>query len=163
MNKIERIVNNYISHYNHKKYWKMKEKLCNPKTNKILKYYYLYRLKKSDAFNSASLGHQIKGGSKWKGSPVLPHGIKGIFVTDKARIGENVKIYQQVTIGINREDEDGPIIGDNCLIGTGAKIIGNIKIGNKVKIGANTVVIEDVLDNATVVLNKPSVIIKGRE
>ncbi len=138
----------------------MKEKLCNPKTNKILKCYYLYCLKRSDAFNSATLGHRIDGGSRWQSAPILPHGIKGIFVTDKARIGKNVKIYQQVTIGINKEEEDGPTIGDNCFIGAGAKIIGNIKIGRNVKIGANAVVFEDVPDNATVVLSKPRVILK---
>ena len=160
MNKLERLVNNYVSHYNHKKYWEMKEKLCNPKTSKLLKCFYLYRLKRSDAFNSASLGHRINGGSKWGSAPILPHGIKGIFVTDKAHIGKNVKIYQQVTIGINREDEGGPTIGDNCLIGVGAKVIGNITIGNNVKIGANAVVFEDVPDYATVVLNKPRTIIK---
>ena len=136
----------------------MKEKLCDAKTNKIMKCYYLYQLKKSDAFNSATLGHRINGGSNWKTPPILPHGIKGIFVTDKACIGENVKIYQQVTIGINKEEEDGPTIGDNCFIGAGAKIIGNIKIGNNVKIGANAVVFQDVPDNATVVLDRPRVI-----
>ena len=160
MNKIERMMNNHVSHYNHKKYWKMKEMLCNSKTKKLLKYYYLYKLKKSDAFNNATLGHRINGGSNWKESPHLPHGIKGIFVTDKATIGKNVTIYQQVTIGINNEDEDGPTIGDNCFIGAGAKIIGNIKIGANVKIGANCIVFEDVPDNATVVLNKPRIIIK---
>ena len=61
---------------------------------------------------------------------------------------------------INREEEGGPTIGDNCLIGVGAKIIGNITIGNNVKIGANAVVFEDVPDDATVVLNKPRMIIK---
>lgn len=160
MNKLERLINNYLSHYNHKKYWKMKEKLCDAKTSKILKCYYLYKLKKSDAFNSATLGHKMNGGSKWESPPFLPHGVKGIFVTDKAIIGKNAKIYQQVTIGINREDENGPIIGDNVFIGAGAKIVGNIRIGNNVKIGANCVVFEDVPDNATVVLNKPRVIIK---
>lgn len=160
MNKLERLINNYLSHYNHKKYWRMKERLCSSKTNKILKCYYLYKLKKSDAFNSATLGHRINGGSKWKSIPVLPHGIKGIFVTDKAIIGKNVTIYQQVTIGINKENEAGPIIGDNCFIGSGAKIIGNIKVGNNVKIGANCVVFEDIPDNTTVVLNKPRVIKK---
>ncbi len=160
MNKLERLVNNWLSHYNHKKYWEMKEKLCNPRTNKLLRCYYLFMLKRSDSFNSATLGHRMNGGSKWKSAPILPHGIKGIFVTDKAMIGKNVKIYQQVTIGINREEEGGPTIGDNCLIGVGAKIIGNITIGNNVKIGANAVVFEDVPDDATVVLNKPRMIIK---
>ena len=158
MNKLETLVNNFLSHYNHKEYWKMKQKLCNEKTNRLLKYYYLYKLKKSDTFNSATLGHNLNGGSQWKSAPFLPHGIKGIFVMDKAIIGENVTIYQQVTIGINRINEQGPTIGNNCFIGAGAKIIGNIKIGNNVKIGANAVVFEDVPDNSTVVLNKPRII-----
>ena len=160
MNKLERFINNHLSHYNHERYWKMKAKLCNPRTSKILRCYYLYMLKRSDAFNSATLGHRINGGSIWKSAPILPHGIKGIFITDKAKIGKNTKIYQQVTIGINKEDENGPIIGDNCFIGAGAKIIGNIRIGNNVKIGANCVVFEDVPENATVVLNRPRVIVK---
>lgn len=52
------------------------------------------------------------------------------------------------------------IIGDNVLIGTGAKILPGVTIGNNVKIGANAVVIEDVSDNATVVMNKPRIIVK---
>ena len=53
-----------------------------------------------------------------------------------------------------------PTIGDDVYIGPGAKIFGGIKIGNNVRIGANCVVFEDVPDNATVVLQKPRVIIK---
>ena len=54
------------------------------------------------------------------------------------------------------------MVGDNVYIGTGAKPIGNIKIGNNVKIGANCVVFMDVPDNCTVVLPKPRVINKGQ-
>lgn len=68
---------------------------------------------------------------------------------------------QQVTIGgsmHNKKNDNAPIIGDNVLIGAGAKIIGNIIVGNNVKIGANCIVVDDVPDNSTVVLNKPRII-----
>lgn len=54
----------------------------------------------------------------------------------------------------------GVIIGDNCLIGAGAKILAPSKIGNNVRIGANAVVKGDVPDNATVVPQKSRIIIK---
>lgn len=54
----------------------------------------------------------------------------------------------------------GCVIGDNVLIGAGAKILGHVRIGNNCKIGANCVVIEDLPDNATCVLQKPRIIIK---
>ena len=54
----------------------------------------------------------------------------------------------------------GGVIGDNVLIGAGAKVLSGVKIGDNVKIGANAVVIEDIPDNATVVLLKPRVIKK---
>ena len=72
-------------------------------------------------------------------------------------------IFQQVTIGVKdfaNNNLCGPEIGDNVFIGAGVKIIGNIKIGNNVKIGANCVVFQDIPDNATVVLDKPRIIIK---
>lgn len=53
-----------------------------------------------------------------------------------------------------------PTIGDNCYIGSGAKIFGDIKIGNNVRIGANCPVFFDVPDNATVVLPKPRIMQK---
>lgn len=158
MNKLERIVNNYCSHYNHQKYWKLKFKLYSEKTPKIFKYWYMYKLKRMDAFNGATLGHRVGGGSIFKGIPNLPHGIKGIFITEKAAIGSNCTILHQVTIGLKDFDKSGPIIGDNVFIGAGAKIIGDIKIGNNVKIGANCIVVEDIPDNSTVVLNKPRII-----
>lgn len=148
---------NIVQHYNHNKYWKMREYVISDKfSNKLLKYYYLYRIKKIDAFNSASMGTHIGKGATFKTKPHLPHGIRGIFISHNVKIGENVTIFHQVTIG---EGKDGaPTIGDNCYIGVGAKIIGNIKIGNNVRIGANCVVIEDIPDNCTVVMDKPRII-----
>ena len=161
MNKIERFMNNQVSHYNDNKYWKFKFRLYNKKISKLLKYYYLLKLKKMDAFNTSSLGNRLDGGSKFRSKPFFPHGIKGIFITDKAEIGKSATIFQQVTIGLkDLSDAKGPTIGDNVYIGAGAKIIGPIKIGDNVKIGANCVVFQDIPDNATVVVEKPRIIIK---
>lgn len=84
-----------------------------------------------------------------KGMPEFPHGLQGVFISRYAVIGENCWIYQNVTIGeVGRK---APVIGDNCLIGAGAVVIGGIKVGNNVKIGAGAVVTEDVPDGCTVV------------
>ncbi|MCI9465423.1 MAG: serine acetyltransferase [Lachnospiraceae bacterium] len=84
-----------------------------------------------------------------KGSLTLPHGLHGIFISRYAKIGENCLIYQNVTIGeVNRK---APAIGDNCLIGAGAVIIGGVKIGSYVKVGAGAVVSTDIPDGCTVV------------
>jgi len=84
----------------------------------------------------------------------LPHPF-GIVMTPRLKIGDNVKIMHQVTIGRN-ELSDKPLEGieicDNVFIGAGAKIISNsLRIGSDSIIGANAVVIEDVPDGATVV------------
>lgn len=154
--------NSRLSHYNHKKYWRMKFKLRDGKVNKAISYLYMYKMKKMEARNCAALGTRLNGGSYFENTPHLPHGIKGIFISDYAYRGKNATIFQQVTIGV-KNYEDGldkvPHIGDDVFIGAGAKILGNIRVGNCVKIGANAVVTKDVPDNCTVVGN-PGVIIK---
>lgn len=110
-----------------------------------------------DAFNNASLGTHLGYGAQFSGIPNFPHGLYGIVVSHNAVIGSNCTIYHQVTIG---EGNGGaPIIGDNVLIGAGAKVIGQIKIGNNVKIGAGCVVTDNVPDNATVVSQKARIIL----
>ena len=93
---------------------------------------------------------------------VTPHGFYGIFISQRAKVGDGCTIYQQVTIGSNDLPNSGgaPTIGNNCLIGAGAKIIGNVRIGNNVRIGANAIVVDDIPDNCTVVMNKPRVIVR---
>lgn len=71
-----------------------------------------------------------------------------IVVSPKSKIGKNCMIYQGVTIG--EEKSHAPVIGDNVCILLGAKIFGNIHVGNNVMIGANSVVNKDVPDNARV-------------
>lgn len=97
------------------------------------------------------------------GMPTFPHGLTGIFISSGAKIGKNCVIFHQVTIGSNTlpdsRGKGAPVIGDNVYIGCGAKIIGNVRIGNNVRIGANCVVTQDIPDNATVVLEKPRIIV----
>ena len=84
-----------------------------------------------------------------KGIPSLPHGLQGIFISRDAQIGEDCWIYQNVTIGeVNKK---APVIGDRCLIGAGAVVVGGVTIGNDVKIGAGAVVSTDIPDGCTVV------------
>lgn len=85
----------------------------------------------------------------------------GIVIHQKSRIGENTLIYQNVTLG-GRKGSSGPIVGKNCVIGSGACILGDIKIGDNVKIGANAVVLKDIPDNCTVV-GVPARIVKYNE
>lgn len=54
----------------------------------------------------------------------------------------------------------GTVIGDNVMLGAGCKVLPGVTIGNNVKVGANCVVVEDVSDNATVVLPKPRIILR---
>ena len=78
----------------------------------------------------------------------IQHGFASIISADK--IGRNCWINQQVTIGFSN-DTDCPIIGDNVIIYAGAKVLGNVRVGDNSIVGANAVVIKDVPENCTVV------------
>jgi serine O-acetyltransferase len=100
-------------------------------------------------FWSVVTGAEIPLNCQIGGGLLLPHP-NGIVIHHKARIGMNCLIHQQVTIGLI--DETGlPIIGSHVDIGTGAKILGPVTIGNYAKIGANAVVLCDVPAGATAV------------
>lgn len=76
----------------------------------------------------------------------------GIVVSGYAKFGDNCRIRNGVVVGLSRvEDPCAPVIGNNVDIGTGAKLLGPIRIGNNVVIGANAVVIRDVPDNSIAV------------
>ena len=80
----------------------------------------------------------------------------------RCKIGDNVDIGTNVTIGGRSGHYVVPVIGNNVYIATGAKILGPIKIGNNVTIGANAVVINDVPDNV-IVAGIPARIIKSNK
>ena len=103
-------------------------------------------------------GGYIGPGAVIHGRPVLPHGLHGIFISQYAEIGENCRIYQNVTIGevFGRT----PHIGPDCWIGAGAVLVGGIRVGRGVKVGAGAVVARDIPDHCTVVA-QPSRIISS--
>lgn len=139
-------------------FWKHRNKLLNSK-NGFIKRYHRLCCSRILYKNNAS----IEEYTQIDGKIIFPHGLNGILISAGATIGKNCTIFHQVTIGSNTAEGSkhigSPQIGDNVMIGAGAKIIGGIKIGNNVRIGANCVVVEDVLDNATVVMQKPRVIL----
>jgi serine O-acetyltransferase len=102
-----------------------------------------------------SIPHTAKIG---EGTNIGYNGI-GVVIHYRAVIGSNCIISPGVTIGGTSGKKDVPIIGNNVMIGTGAKILGPVKIGNNVVIGANSVVTKDVPDNCMVV-GIPAKIIK---
>ncbi len=83
---------------------------------------------------------------------LIDHGT-GIVIGETARIGDNVSILQNVTLGgTGKEQGDRhPKIGDGVLIAAGAKVLGNIKIGDGAKIGAGSVVLKDIPAHSTAV------------
>jgi serine O-acetyltransferase len=82
----------------------------------------------------------------------IDHGM-GVVIGETSIIGDNVLLYQGVTLGGTglEKGKRHPTIGDNVVIGAGAKVLGNITIGNNSYVGANAVVIKDVPANSTVV------------
>jgi|SRR5690625_304036 len=82
----------------------------------------------------------------------IDHGM-GVVIGETCEIGDNVTIYQGVTLGGTGHERGKrhPTIGDNALIATGAKVLGNITIGENSKVGAGSVVLKDVPNNSTVV------------
>ena len=85
------------------------------------------------------------------------HNFSCIFISE-GEMGENVIVFQGVTIGHLRGQPEPPKIGNNVLIAAGAKVLGSVTIGNNVVIGANSVVINDVPDNCTVMGNPARII-----
>jgi serine O-acetyltransferase len=77
----------------------------------------------------------------------------GVVIGETTEIGDDVLLYQGVTLGGTGKERGKrhPTIGNNVVIGTGAKILGNIVIGHNTKVGAGSVVIHSVPANSTVV------------
>lgn len=153
-----------VQHYNCDKFWKMRDYLQNFKGGISFKaLYYLFRVKRMEAFSNASTGVTLgKGSAFFEERPRLPHGLYGIIIAPGTYIGKNVRICQQVTIGNDFKDTSHvPVIGNNVEIYPGAKIVGKVRIGNNCKIGPNVVVNFDVPNGTTVVLEKPRLIKKG--
>ena len=104
-------------------------------------------------------GVEIHPGAKIGKNLFIDHGM-GVVIGETSEIGDNVTIYHAVTLGGSspsidserqRHEKRHPTIGNDVVVGSGAQIIGPIKIGNGARIAANAVVVKDVDDNATMV------------
>ena len=82
----------------------------------------------------------------------IDHGM-GVVIGETAEIGDNVTLYHGVTLGGTGKDKGKrhPTVGNNAIIGCGTKVLGPITIGDSVKIGANSVVLEDMPSDCTAV------------
>ena len=104
-------------------------------------------------------GIEIHPGAKIGKNLFIDHGM-GVVIGETSEIGDNVTIYHAVTLGgispsenseKQRDEKRHPTIGDNVVIGSGAQIIGPIKVGKGARIAANAVVVNDVSENSTMV------------
>lgn len=97
-------------------------------------------------------GIEIHPGAKIGKGLFIDHGM-GVVVGETAIIGDNCLLYQGVTLGGTGKDKGKrhPTLGNNVLVGSGAKVLGPFKVGNNVKIAANAVVLSAIPDNCTAV------------
>ena len=104
-------------------------------------------------------GCQIGVGTKLGKNVNLGYGGLGIVIHERAVIGNNVSVGTCTTIGGTTKKYEVPIIGDNTIISTGAKIFGPVTIGQNCVIGANSVVLDSIPDNC-VAVGAPAKVIK---
>lgn len=105
-------------------------------------------------------GIEIHPGAKIGPGFFIDHGM-GVVIGETTEAGENLTLYQGVTLGgtgLAREKRH-PTLGDNVVVGAGAKVLGNIKIGHHVKVGGGSVVVRSVPEHCTVV-GVPAEIVK---
>lgn len=97
-------------------------------------------------------GIEIHPGATIGEEILIDHGM-GVVIGETAEVGNRVTIYQGVTLGGTGKDtgKRHPTLGDNIVVGSGAKILGPITIANNCKIGANSVVLDNIPEGSTVV------------
>lgn len=107
-------------------------------------------------------GIEIHPGAKIGKRLFIDHGT-GVVIGETAEVGDDVLLYQGVTLGGtgNERGKRHPTIGNRVVIGTGAAVLGNIKLGDDVKIGAGSVVVHSVPEGCTVV-GIPARVVRGR-
>jgi serine O-acetyltransferase len=112
--------------------------------------------------NRSLTGIDIHPGAKLGRRLFIDHGM-GVVIGETAEVGDDVLIYQNVTLGGTGKEKGKrhPTIGNHVVIGTGAKVLGNIVLGDYVKVGAGSVVVKSVPQYSTVV-GIPGRIVRSR-
>ena len=135
--------------------------LCYPGLHALIAYRFAHRLYKwklplipriISYLTRIITGIEIHPGASIGRRFFIDHG-EGVVIGETTIIGNDVLIYQQVTLGGTGKESGKrhPTLGNNVIVGAGAKVLGNITIQDNVRIGAGSVVVEDVPENSTVV------------
>ncbi|MBQ8669077.1 serine O-acetyltransferase [bacterium] len=135
--------------------------LCYPGLHAIVAYRFAHRLHKwhipllpriISYLTRIVTGIEIHPGARIGRRFFIDHG-EGVVIGETTIIGDDVLLYQQVTLGGTGKESGKrhPTIGNKVIVGAGAKVLGNIIIGDNVRIGAGSVVVEDVPENSTVI------------
>jgi serine O-acetyltransferase len=107
-------------------------------------------------------GIEIHPGAKIGRGLFIDHGM-GVVIGETAEIGDNCTLYHGVTLGGTSwaREKRHPTLGNNVVIGSGAKVLGPFRVGDNSKIGSNSVVVKEVPDNSTVVGVPGRVVLSG--
>jgi serine O-acetyltransferase len=97
-------------------------------------------------------GIEIHPAAKLGRRLVIDHGM-GVVIGETAEVGDDCYLYHQVTLGVARTSggKRHPTVGNNVIIGAGAKVLGPVMVGNNARVGANSVVLDNVPNDTTVV------------
>lgn len=126
----------------------------------LKKWYFLARL--ISHWSRHRTGIEIHPGAVIGQGLFIDHG-SGIVIGETAEVGDNVTLYQGVTLGGTGKEKGKrhPTIGNNVTVSTGAKILGSFTVGDNVKIGAGSVVLKSVPPNCTVVGVPGRIVVQG--
>lgn len=121
-------------------------------SNKLYKYKLFFLARLVSQISRFFTGIEIHPGATIGKGLFIDHGM-GVVIGETAEVGDNVTIYHGVTLGGTgkHKGKRHPTIGNNVIIGSGAKVLGPINIGDNVKIGANSVVLKDIESDKTAV------------
>ncbi len=142
-------LHDYQSYFNQNKYWN--RRLYLQKSGGVISKYYIVYCRRYEAKRNANTGIGLPDFCcKMEGKVNFPHGLNGIIIARNVVIGKNVTIFQHVTIAESKRTAV-TVIEDDVMIGAGAVILNNVRIGRGASIGANAVVLNDVPAGATAV------------
>ena len=121
--------------------------------NKLYKKQWFFTARFISQLSRAFTGIEIHPGATIGKGFFIDHGM-GVVIGETAVIGDHVLMYHGATLGATGKDNSGkrhPTVGNNVVIGSGVKVLGNVTIGDNSKIGANAVVLKDIPANSTAV------------
>ena len=136
------------------------EYIFNCRNGRLRNILLLFVLRKKNTLGNR-LGFKIPRNTFGPGLTIFHHGT--IIVNENAKIGANAKLHGNNCIGNNGKDDINPIVGDNLDMGVGSSIIGSVKLGNRVVVGAHSVVVSSFINDDITVVGVPAKIVNKKE